>query len=556
MTPYANLGHYSRPITTVSPSAQTWFDRGLMWTYGFNHEEAILCFKNALEHDPDCAMAYWGIAYANGPFYNKPWEFYGAEETVQALATCYSATQNAVKRMANSTAAEQALIRALSHRYPTPEVVSASAFIEWEHEYARQMGLVYEHCPQDTDIIALYAEAMMNKTPWQLWDVHAGEPAKQADTVRILEVLETGLQLLQDTQQTHPGVYHMYIHAIEMSPYPEKGLKAADALRDLAPDSGHLCHMPSHIDLLCGHYQDAIVASHKAVKADNKYLARVGKYGFYTTGCCHDMHLLMYAAMLSGQFRPALEAANGIETLLSEDVLRTEIPHLASTLEAYYSMKMHVLVRFGKWDEILAVPAPTDAKLYCVTQAMYHYARGIAYSVLGEIALAEAELEKLERAIERISPDRRFFNNKAQDVVTVGQAMLLGELTYRKGDSDKAFTYLRQAVYLDDNLAYTEPWAWMHPPRHALGALLLEQGKVEEAEQVYRADLGFDQTLSRPSQRPSNVWSLHGYVECLRIQANTAKLRILEPQLALALARTDVEINASCFCKVDMPCCH
>ncbi len=557
MSHYYDLGNYTRPVTTTSPAAQKWFDRGLVWCYGFNHEEASRCFHQALNQDLDCAMAYWGIAYANGPFYNKPWEFFGQDELAQAVVTCYEAVQKALALSHSCTASEQALIQALSYRYPLPQVVTQATFDNWDANYAQAMQAVHTTFPYDADVIALYAEAMMTKTPWQLWNIYTGQPAPGADTVIAVQILEAGLRLMNEDQiPPHPGILHMVIHALEMSPQPEKALPAAAALRDLAPDSGHLCHMPTHIDALCGHYTQAVVASEKAIAADKKYLAQVGSFGFYTTAVCHDIHMLMYVAMLSGQYKQALTAVHDLTQLLTEEVLRVDIPHLASTLEGYYSMNMHVFVRFGQWQAIIATPLPPDPQLYCVTTVMHHYAKGVAHSALGNIAAAEEERHLFTTAVARVPLQRRFFNNSALDILAVASEMLNGELTYRQGHHQTAYTHLRQAAYLDDHLAYTEPWAWMHPPRHALGALLLEQGHMSEAEQVYRADLGLDGRLPRPLQHPNNVWSLHGYAECLQRLNETDEATVLQPHLTQALAHTDIEITASCCCRLEQHCCH
>ena len=265
--------------------------------------------------------------------------------------------------------------------------------------------------------------------------------------------------------------------------------------------------MPSHIYVLCGMYEEALSVSEEAVAADNRYLEYAGPHNFYTTARCHDLHLKMYAGMLLGRQAPALSAARAITATLTPDVLRADKPHMAITLEGYYSMMMHVLVRFGQWQAIVDEPLPDDPALYCVTTAMYHYAKGVAHAAMGDISRASAARECFLAAHAAVPANRRFFfNNSARDILAIGAAMLEGELAYRKGNYDAAFHQLRLAVHRDDNLAYTEPWAWMHPPRHALGALLLEQGHVEEAAAVYSADLGLDGHISRPMQHPDNVW--------------------------------------------------
>jgi tetratricopeptide (TPR) repeat protein len=556
MDNYYDLGTYSRPVTTNSPEAQLWFDRGLLWCYGFNHEESVHCFRKAADADANCAMAYWGIAYASGSNYNKPWEAFGAEELKEAVADARSATEAALARLDGATPVEQALIQALDRRYQSDQVVSNDKFCAWNDAYAVAMRAVYTAFPDDLDVGSLFAEAMINRTPWKLWDLTKGEPAEGADTLEAVDVLERAMRLVDERRdEPHPGVLHMYIHTIEMSPHPERALRACDALRDLVPDAGHLRHMPSHIDVLCGHYYAGLVANSTAILADQKYLQREGPLNFYTSYRSHDYHFKLYAAMFLGQYRPALEAANGLIATIPEELLRVTKPPMADWLEGFVPMKMHVLVRFGKWQMILNEPLPADPELYCVTTAMIHYAKGVAHAASAQVAAAEAEQRRFFDAFTRVPETRYIFNNKCTDILAIAAEMLNGEVEYRKGNHDRAFAQLRKAVELDDNLPYDEPWGWMQPARHALGALLLEQGRVEEAAQVYRADLGLDNTLSRPSQHPENVWSLHGYVECLHRLNKHAEAAAAQTRLDLAVARADVAISASCFCRVGADCC-
>ena len=550
-----DLGSGSCPITTQSPDAQRWFDRGLAWTYGFNHEEGVVCFRNAAEADPDCAMAYWGEAYASGPFYNMTWDLFSPREAQEATGVCYRAVRNAMARTDATTGVEQALIRAMARRFQADHVVSAETFRAWDDAYADAMRDVYAEFPEDLDVIALFVEAMVTRTPWKLWDVDKGEPARGADTVEAIAVLESGLQLSADRGEApHIGILHMYVHTLEMSPAPERALPAADALRDRSPDNGHLQHMPAHIYVLCGHYSDALAVSEQAILADKKYLEYAGAYNFYTTARCHDLHMKMQAAMLAGLYQPARQAAEAVVDGLPEDLLRTDKPLMAMILEGYYSVTVHVPVRFGQWQQIIDAPLPDDPQLYCVTIVMSHYAKAVAYAATGDISRAEIEQSRFGESLLRVPQDRLQANNLASEVLAIAAQMLEGELAYRKGNFDIAFDHLRDAVRLDDNLSYSEPWPWMHPPRHALGALLLEQARVAEAERVYRADLGLDATLSRCRQHPDNVWSLHGYVECLRRRGAQRELPALEQRLALALARADVPINASCCCRTKTCC--
>jgi tetratricopeptide (TPR) repeat protein len=551
MSDYYDLGTYSRAVTTSSAEAQVWFDRGLLWCYGFNHEESVHCFRKAIEHDDGCALAWWGVAYASGANYNKRWDTFAPDELQEALALTRQTTEVALVRLADATPIEQALVRALEQRYQSAQVVTNDKLCEWNDDYAAAMRAVYAAFPDDLDISALFAEALINRTPWKLWNLQMGEPAEGADTLEAMAVLEHAMRLTDERGVApHPGVLHMYIHTVEMSPHPERALRACDALRALVPDAGHLRHMPSHIDVLCGHYYAAMVANTNAIEVDRKYLAREGADNFYTLYRIHDYHFKLYAAMLLGQYRPGLEAVNELVATIPHSLLQVQSPPMADWLEGFVSMKLHLLVRFGKWQDIIDTPLPDDAALYCVTTAMIHYAKGVAHAASGQIAAAEAEQRLFFEALPRVPETRYIFNNKCVDILAIAAEMLNGEVAYRKGQHDAAFAHLRQSVALDDGLPYDEPWGWMQPARHALGALLLEQGRVEEAAQVYRADLGLDKTLSRPSQHPDNVWSLYGYVECLHHLGQHAEAAAMQTRLDLAVARADVEINASCFCRV------
>jgi tetratricopeptide (TPR) repeat protein len=557
MDDYYDLGTYSRAVTTGSSQAQRWFDRGLLWCYGYNHDEAIRCFRKAIEHDRDCAMAYWGIAYASGPNYNKRWDAFIEQELKEAVAQARLATQAALAHIDSASPVEQGLIRALEQRYQANQATSLEQLFSWNDAYAASMRDVYRSFADDPDVAALFAEALIDRTPWLLWDLRTGQPAAGADTLEAVAVLEQALQRMeQQGDAPHPGVLHMYVHTMEMSPHPERALRAADVLRDLVPDAGHLRHMPSHIDVLCGDYRGAMITNSRAIQADSKYLEQEGPLNFYTLYRCHNYHFKLYSAMFLGQCQPALEAADQLQATIREELLRVEQPPMADWLEGFVSMKVHVQIRFGKWQDILATPLPHDQALYCVTTAMLHYARGVAHAACGHVAAAETEQQFFLDALTRVPATRYIFNNTCLDILAVAGAMLRGEIEYRKGNYDSAFTHLRQARSLDDNLPYDEPWGWMQPVRHALGALLLEQGRVEEALQAYRADLGLDNTLSRASWHLDNVWSLHGYVECLKQLGRDDEAAAVQTRLDLAMARADVPITASCFCRVGERCCN
>ena len=547
---YYDLGTFGWPITTKNPDAQLWFDRGMAWCYGFNHEEAIVCFERALEHDPDCAMAHWGISYAIGPNYNKPWEAFDDEDKRGSLERALAESAAAADAAAGTTAIEQALIGALAVRYPaSPE---EEDFGPWNDRYAAAMRAVYRDHRDDLDVCALFAEALMNRTPWQLWDLVTGEPAEGADTLEAMEVLETAFRdLAAKGAERHPGLLHMYIHLMEMSPHPERALVAGDRLVDLVPDAGHLVHMPTHIDVLCGHYQNVVARNAAAIVADRKFLERAGPMNFYSAYRCHNYHFKVYGAMFLGQYAPAMAAAEEMIETLPPDLLKTGSPPMADWLEGFVPIKQHVLIRFGRWQEILEQALPEDPELYCVTTAMMRYTRAVALASTNRVEQAEAEREAFLASRDRVPESRMLFNNTCLDILAVAESMMTGEVEYRKGNHDAAFEHLRRAVELDDTLPYDEPWGWMQPTRHALGALLMEQGKLEEAEAIYRADLGLDGTLRRACQHPENVWSLHGLHECLTRRGETVERAHIRQRLDIAVARADVPIEASCFCRLE-----
>ena len=546
---YYDLGPYTRKITAAVPEAQLWFDRGLNWLYGFNHAEAIACFKKALEHDPGCAMAYWGISYAAGPNYNLPWYLYDPAGKAAALATAYDALQGALARIERASPVEQALIRALPARYPQREAVEDQA--PWDAAYADAMRSVFHAYRDDLEVREVFVEAIMNLTPWKMWDLKTGGVAEGAGTLEAMEVLDSAFRDFPRAWD-HPGLLHLYVHLMEMSPFPQRALRAGDRLRDLVPDAGHLIHMPTHIDVLCGHYRDVLVYNHKAIVADRKFLAREGALNVYALYRTHNHHFAIYGAMFLGQYGPAMAAAQELIDTTPEELLRIPSPPMADFVEGYLPMKQHVLIRFGKWREIIAQDLPADRTLYCSTTAMMLYAQTVAHSALGHIAEAEKTRAAFMEAKPRVPESRRVHNNTVRDLLEIAQAMLDGELEYRRGNHEVAFTHLRRSVELDDALPYDEPWGWMQPTRHALGALLLEQGRVAEAEAVYRSDLGLDGKLSRACQHLDNLWSLHGLHECLTRRGEAVEAALIKQRLELALARSEVPVKASCFCRMQV----
>lgn len=542
---YYDLGSYQRVVTTDSDEAQLWFDRGLNWLYAFNHGEAIECFKKAIEADQACAMAHWGVSIALGPNYNMPWSLMDRRTKEKLLGGAYKAAQKALANAGGVTAVERDLIEALQARYPQAEPIDDQ--MPWNKAFTNAMREVHLRHPDDRDAATVFVDAILNETPWQMWNLASGEVADGAGTIEAREVLEGAFDRLP-TSWEHPGLLHLYVHLMEMSPFPELALRHGDRLRQLVPDAGHLIHMPTHIDVLCGNYHDVVLYNQKAVEADRRWVEREGVYNVYTLYRNHNHHFVIYGALFLGQQSAAMAAAEELIETIPEDFLRIPSPPMADAAEAFVAMKQHVMVRFGQWDEIIAQDLPEDTELYCATTAITLYAKTVAHSAVGNIEQAEQHREAFLAAKAEVPDSRRVHNNTVVDLLEVAEAMIDGELEYRRGNHDVAFAHLREAVEREDNLLYDEPWGWMQPTRHALGALLLEQERYEEAESVYRADLGLDATLSRASQHPNNLWSLHGLHQCLTNRGEQVEATLIKQQLDLALARSEVEVRASCFC--------
>ena len=543
---YYDLGTYSRKVSTNSDDAQCWFDRGLVWTFSYNHEQAIECFQKALEFDPDCAMAHWGVAYAAGPNYNFEWWMMDPATKTDALGTAYDSTQDALKLVNTITPVERALIEALTARYPQREPIDDQA--PWNDDFAAAMKKAYEDHPDDIEVATVYAEAILNQTPWKMWDIWNNSVAKGAGTIEAQKVLERFVDTPEG--RVHPGILHLYVHLMEMSPTPEKALTVGDRLRVLVPDAGHLIHMATHIDIQCGEYRDTLYWNQKGIEADLKIAEREGRMNFYTAYRVHNYHFAIYGAMFLGQYEPAMAAAEEMITEIPVELLKQESPPMADFLEGYISMKTHVQIRFGRWRDIIAEPLPQDQSLYCHTTASLHYAKAVAHAALNEVAESEMERVKFFEARANVADSRYIHNNRCIDLLDVAEQMLDGELEYRKGNYDIAFSHLQKAIELEDALPYDEPWGWIQPVRHALGALTLEQDRVEQAEQAYREDLGLAGNLPRACIHPDNIWSLTGLDECLRRRGadDSAGAKMIRQHLELAAARSDLPVGASCHC--------
>jgi tetratricopeptide (TPR) repeat protein len=514
---YPGFTGYHRPVTTRSAEAQRWFDQGLQLLYGFNHDEAIRSFEKAAAIDSSCAMAWWGVAYARGLHINNP----EMSEPQSRLAD--EAARHAVEALDDETAVEQALVRAVRQRYAWPAPEDRKHL---DQRYADAMEAVWHQFPEDADVGALFAESLMNLQPWDLW-TGRGEPKGRA--LEVAAVLE---RTLAQTPH-HPGANHFYIHAIEASPWPERGVTAAERLRELVPGSGHLVHMPSHIFIRAGRYAEAVEANQRAIAADEAYFALAPEPDFYSVYFMHNVHFLAYAAMMDGRYQTAIDAARKIEKNIPPDFLKNYV----TIADGFMPTALHVLIRFGKWEEILKEPEPDDWRLF--SRAEWHFARSVALSNLGRLDESGREIGRLEEVAGQLDSEWKVGNNSAEEVLTVARKMAEGELAWHAGRTDEAFALLREAVSLEENLSYDEPPGWMQPVRHALGALLLADNQHAEAEAVYRADL---------ERHPSNAWSLLGLQQSLRKQGKADQADALAEAVRQAWARADVAPPASCYC--------
>jgi len=515
---YYDVGVVHREVTTSSPEAQQWFDRGLGLAYGFNHEEAIVCFELAAEADPDCAMCYWGKAYALGPNYNN------VEMTEEASQSAYETIQSAVEKMGKATDAEKALIEALQTRYAWPAPEDRT---ELEQAYADAMRKVWAAHPEDGDVAALTGEAVMMLRPWKLWSPE-GEPAPETPEIR--SILEAGLE----HSPNHPALCHLYIHTMEAGPQAAKAISSAQTLETLTPGLGHLIHMPSHIYTWTGRYDDVIRVNQRAVEVDRAFVEHAGRNNFYTLYRLHNFHFVAYGAMFAGRREIAMAAARELVTEIPPDLLA----EFADFLDVFVGTPYHVMVRFGLWKEILEEPEPAE-ELYAA-RAVWRYARGIALASLGRVEEAAQEQEAFLNAREAVPETRLLFNNPVNEILEVAAEVLAGEIEYRRGNHDRAFDHLREAVALDERLNYDEPWGWMEPARHPLGALLTEQGRYDEAIAVYEANL---------ARYPENGWALHGLAEGLQRLGREEEGAAAQARFDAAWADSDTIIPGSCFCR-------
>lgn len=515
---YTGFGDYTRDITTDSVQAQRWFNQGMQLTYGFNHDEAIRSFEKAAALDPGAAMPWWGIAYCLGININDP------AMTEERSRRAREAIDQAIARLDDETPVEHALVTALGHRYQWPAPEDRS---QLDQNYAAMMGQVHQRFPHDSDVGALYAESLMNLQPWDYWTAQ-GQPKGRIG--EILAVLERTLE----EHPRHPGANHFYIHAVEASNDPDRAVAAAEMLQGLVPGSGHLVHMPSHIFVRVGRYSEAASSNREAIAADKAYFAKAPAPGFYSLYYAHNIHFLAFASMMSGDYASAITAARDLEAEIPEENLR----ELAGLVEGIMPTSLHVLIRFGRWEQILREPDYPQWRL--MSRATYSYARSVACSALGRTQQARAEMAEFERRVALVPEDWYVFNNKVHDVLPIARAMMKGELLFREGRREEAFAILREGIEHEDALVYDEPPAWMLPVRHALGALLMADGQYAEAERLYREDL---------ERNRDNGWALTGLRAALLEQRRADEARALDEPLARAFARCDVDVTSSCFCE-------
>lgn len=512
-----DLGHHSYKVTTASPNAQKAFDRGLTLTYGFGYEAAQREYRAALAADPDCAMAWWGIALVNGPHINFP-----LVPPARAEAA-WQALTNAQGLAARASPVERDLIAALSHRYAFPQPEDRSGL---DRAYAEAMRGVWQKHPRDADVGTLFAESLMDLHPWDLWQWD-GTP--QPWTGEIVALLETLLEL----NPRHPGANHYYIHAVEASVNPGRGLAAAARLGRLVPGSSHLVHMPSHIYARVGRWTDAAEANSRAMEADAIYQAAYPRPGFYGLYMAHNAHFYTFTAMMQGRSEEAIRYARRMVEGMPEEFRRDYAP----LADGFMILTSEVLVRFGRWKEVLAEPEPAaDLPL---SRALWRFTRAAASSALGRTPQALAEQAAFHEARALVPAGYTFGNNTASNLLKIAGHVLAGEMAAQAGRYDEAVAELRAAAQVEDRLVYDEPPDWLQPVRHSLGAVLLRAGRPGEAETVYREDL---------ARWPENGWSLFGLGRALTLQGKGAEAKRLEDRFAKAWSRADTRLDSSCLC--------
>ncbi|MGH9793725.1 MAG: tetratricopeptide repeat protein [Candidatus Acidiferrales bacterium] len=510
-----NVGTHAFPVTTKNKQAQAFINQGVNLAYGFNHAEAARAFAEAARLDPNCAMAYWGHALVLGPNINVPMD-------PQNEPKAYELVQKAVSLKSKASQRERDWIDALAKRY-TGKADDRKAN---DAAYADAMRALAKKYPDDLDAATMFAEAMMDLSPWGYW-TRDSQPRPGTD--EVIAALERVIQ----RNPKHPGALHYWIHLWEPTKNPEKAEKAADTLLPLAPAAGHLVHMPAHIYQRVGRYQDVVKSNQMAVAADEDYIAQCRAQGVYPLAYYpHNIHFIWFGANLSGQSKLAIQSGKKTSESVPPDALQN-LPFL----QGFTVVHEYALVRFGKWDEILALPAPRHDSLF--TRGIRHYTRGMAFVGKNQLDKAWEELDQLERIAanpELAKIPASFSANTAADILSIAPHVLAGELAARKGDHEQAVAHLTRAVLLQDALIYTEPDDWHYPVRHSLGAVLLAAGRPREAEVVYWQDL---------SKWPENGWSLFGLVQALKAQGKDDAAALAQKRFEKAWAHADIKLTSS-----------
>ncbi|MCR9287047.1 MAG: hypothetical protein NXI23_06605 [Bacteroidetes bacterium] len=508
------------PISTQSRLTQKYFNQGLVLAYGFNHAESVRSFKEAANQDPDCAMCYWGIAWALGPNYNAP------NVSAEVLPRINEALMNAKLRMSNGSQKEQALINALSKRYPKTIEEDASPYYQ---AFAKEMKQIHETYPEDLDIAAITAESLMNLHPWDMWNPEDGTPREW--TPEIVDIIEGILK----KNPNHPQAIHLYIHGLEASPYPEKVIPYADKLRDAVPGSGHLVHMPSHTYINTGHYHKGAIANEKAVKVDSTYVAGCHEAGIYPLGYYpHNWHFLAACAALEGRGNRALEASHYMADYVIDHKLMLEPDGVS--MQHFYSIPWYIMVKFAMWEEILKEEKPTEQMVY--PNIIWHYARGMAFAAKKNFRSAKVELDAIKSLEEDESLEgKKFFGiNHLSDLIYIARFVLEGELAFRQGDFETSIKLLKAAVAKEDALAYNEPPDWFFSVRHLLGHVLMEADKYGEAETVYREDL---------KKLKENGWALMGLYQSLLKQGKEFETEKILERYKKSFEYSEIELTSS-----------
>ena len=515
------LGDYTMPVTSSHPDVQRWFDQALMLTYGFNHDAAERSFLKAAELDPQCAMCWWGASLVLGPHVNAAMDPANNAAAYERLQVARSLADQVTER-------ERAFIEALAARYQSDTPEDRTALDE---AYAKAMADVARAYPDDMDASTLYAEALMNLQPWDFWH-EDGSP--KGNTPEILSVLEGVMAQAPE----HAGALHLYIHAVEASDEPERGVAAADRLRDLIPGSGHLVHMPSHIYARVGRWRDAADVNRDAIKADDTYLAICRPpMGVYPLGYVpHNHHFLWFATTMIGDSATALAAAEATAERTSDpDLMRA--PGL-SVMQDFALTPLFARVRFGRWDEVVATPQPAADLPYM--NAMWHYAQAIA-ALRGErmdAAVSHHESLRTLAADPALAQMLVFDRYPLSLAVEVAERVVAAEVAAASGNRAAGISILREAAALEDAIPYDEPPGWHQPVRQILGAMLLADEQAVEAEAVYRAEL---------QRNPENGWSLFGLMQALEAQGRDADAAEVEARFEQAWADADIELSASAF---------